>query len=462
MKMALSNFKTPISLLSIIVGVILIISPPAILSFSESVVAALVIIVITFWVTGVIPEYLTAILLFVVVMLFSIVPANIIFSGFTSAAFWLVFAGLVIGVGINATGFGERVAGKVATHLNGSYFKLIGGLVFIGLIFAFLMPSAMGRVVLLVPIALATSNCFGFRKGSNGFIGVILAVVLGSVIPGFSILPANVPNMILVGMTESLYHYSPLYGEYLLLHFPVLGFLKAATITALILWLYPAKPVMDKTKLLETPDAMSKNERILAVVLVVLIAFWITDFIHHISPAWIALAGAVFLLLPKVGIVSNRQFRENMNYGSLFFIAGVLGLGSMINSSGLGTSLAQHLISYLPLNSETPFINYMSLSISSMFTGIVTTMPGVPAVLTPLSNDLAQASGLPLKSVFMTQVLGFSTTIFPYQAPPILIGMQLAQVKLIEALKVCLYLAVISVFLLLPLNYIWWQLLEWI
>jgi di/tricarboxylate transporter len=134
----------------------------------------------------------------------------------------------------------------------------------------------------------------------------------------------------------------------------------------------------------------------------------------------------------------------------------------MINSSGLGTSLAQHLISYLPLNSETPFINYMSLSISSMFTGIVTTMPGVPAVLTPLSNDLAQASGLPLKSVFMTQVLGFSTTIFPYQAPPILIGMQLAQVKLIEALKVCLYLAVISLFLLLPLNYIWWQLLEWI
>jgi di/tricarboxylate transporter len=462
MKMTLRDTKTPISLLSIIVGIILIISPPAILSFSESVVAALVIIVITFWVTGIIPEYLTAILLFVVVMLFSIVPANIIFSGFTSAAFWLVFAGLVIGVGINGTGFGERVAGKVATHLNGSYFKLISGLVFIGLIFAFLMPSGMGRVVLLVPIALSISNCFGFKKGSNGFIGVILAVVLGSVIPGFSILPANVPNMILAGMTESLYQYSPLYGEYLLLHFPVLGFLKAVTITALILWMYPDKPVMGKTKLLKTPDAMSKNERILAVVLVILIAFWITDFIHHISPAWIALSGAVFLLLPKVGIVSNQQFRENMNFGSLFFIAGILGLGSMINYSGLGNSLAQHLISYLPLNLETPFINYMSLSISSMLTGIVTTMPGVPAVLTPLSNDLAQASGLPLKSVFMTQVVGFSTTIFPYQAPPILIGMQLAQVKLIEALKVCLYLAVISVFLLLPLNYIWWQLLEWI
>jgi di/tricarboxylate transporter len=62
----------------------------------------------------------------------------------------------------------------------------------------------------------------------------------------------------------------------------------------------------------------------------------------------------------------------------------------------------------------------------------------------------------------MTQVIGFSTTIFPYQAPPLLIGMQLAQVKLTEAIKLCLYLAVISILLLLPLNYLWWNLLGWL
>jgi di/tricarboxylate transporter len=59
-------------------------------------------------------------------------------------------------------------------------------------------------------------------------------------------------------------------------------------------------------------------------------------------------------------------------------------------------------------------------------------------------------------------VIGFSTTIFPYQAPPLLIGMQLAQVKLTEAIKLCLYLAVISILLLLPLNYLWWNLLGWL
>jgi di/tricarboxylate transporter len=460
--MKAGKLKAIISLISIIIGVMIVISPPKILSSSEGVVAALVIIAITFWVTGIIPEHLTAILLFTVAMLFSVAPAKIVFSGFHSAAFWLVFAGLVVGIGINGTGLGKRVAEKVATHLNGSYLKLIGGIVFSGLAFGFLMPSAMGRVVLLVPIALSISKHFGFKKGSNGFDGVVLAVVLGSFIPAFSILPANVPNMILVGMTESLYQYSPLYGEYLLLHFPILGFLKAIIITALIVWLYRDKPIMDKSNSVGHSGVMSEKETALSVVLMILIILWMIDFIHHISPAWIALAGAVFLLLPKIEIVSKQQFAEKMNYGSLIFIAGILGLGSMINYSGLGSSVAKYFVSYLPLNPNTPFVNFVSLSLSSMFTGIVTTLPGIPAVLTPLTNDLSLASGFTVRSVFMTQVIGISTPIFPYQAPPILIGMQLAQVELTEPIKVCLYLAVISILLLLPLNYLWWNLLGWL
>ena len=423
--------------------------------------AGLVVVVITFWVTGVVPEHITAIILFAVAMLSSIAPANIVFSGFYSAAFWLVFSGLVIGVGINGTGLGKRIAGKVALHLSGRYLKLISGLVSIGALFGFLMPSAMGRVVLLIPITVAMAGYFGFKKDSNGFIAVILAVVLGSFIPAFSILPANVPNMILAGMTESLYQYSPLYGEYLLLHFPVLGFLKAIIIIALILWLYPDKPIIDKAKAFKISEAITKKERMLSLVLLVLIFFWVTDFIHNISPAWVALSGAVFLLLPKIEIVNKKQFAEKVNYNSLFFIAGILGLGSIINYSGLGDLLAKCLVSNLPLNSDTPFQNYVSLSLSSLLTGVVTTLPGVPAVLTPLSGDLSHATGFPVKTVFMTQVIGFSTPIFPYQAPPILIGMQLAGVKLTEAFKVCFYLAVVSI-LLLPLNYLWWKHIGWL
>jgi len=62
----------------------------------------------------------------------------------------------------------------------------------------------------------------------------------------------------------------------------------------------------------------------------------------------------------------------------------------------------------------------------------------------------------------MMQVVGFSTTIFPYQAPPIIIGMQLSGEKFVSAVKLCLVLAVLTLIFLLPVNYFWWKILGWI
>jgi len=382
-----------------------------------------VFVTIAFWVTGVISEHLTAILFFIVTMLFSIAPAQVVFSGFSSSAFWLIFSGLVIGIAVNGTGLGNRIAAKVSQHLMGSYAKLIGGLVLVGIVFGFLMPAAIGRVVLLVPIVLSVADHFGFKKDSNGFIGVVLAIVLGSFIPAFSILPANLPNMILAGMSESLYQYSLQYGEYFLLHFPILGLAKAIIIILLILKLYPDKPVIDNNKALQSSAIISNKEKILFSVLLVLITLWAVDFIHKISPAWIALAGAIFLLLPKIEIVTRKQFREKMNYQSLILVAGILGLGQVINYTGLGDLAAENFISSLPLNTDTPFLNYLFLSLSSAATGVVTTLLGAPAVLTPMAGDLSDATELSIQTVVMTQVVGFSTVLFPYQAPSILIGL---------------------------------------
>ena len=105
--------------------------------------------------------------------------------------------------------------------------------------------------------------------------------------------------------------------------------------------------------------------------------------------------------------------------------------------------------------------NFASLTVISLLTGLVTTLPGVPAVLTPLAGKLAAASGLPLKTGLMTQVLGFSTTIFPYESAP-LVAMQLAGESLLPAMRLALALALVTVVLLFPLDFLWWRFLGWI
>ena len=443
-------------------GLTVALFPPSFFPGEVAGTAGFVLFILSLWATGLLPEYLTALIFFTGAMILALVPPHVVFSGFTSRAFWLVLGGLVLGVGIQVTGLGSRLAARVAGRLNRSYAGLIFGLVFCGVLFAMVMPSSIGRVVLLVPIAMLVAREVGFEKHQNGYTGVVSAVILGTVLSGFAILPANVANMVLAGLSETLHGYSPLYGEYLLLHLPVLGLVKLVALGICIIFIFPdTLKKTGKMTMAEGGKAGTK-EKVLGILLILMLCMWATDSLHHISPAWVAMAGACIVLLPGVAIVGGKAFQEKINFGSLFYIAGILGLGQLIGSSGLGTVLAERCISALPLNPAHPFFNFLGLSILSLFTGVFTTQPGIPALLTPFADQLAQATGFSVKTVLMLQVLGFSQPLFPYQVPPLLIGMQMASIPLSSGFKLCLWLTAISILLLFPLNYLWWRFLGWI
>ncbi|MGW8195754.1 MAG: SLC13 family permease, partial [Desulforhopalus sp.] len=448
------SIKTCVVLSAVALAVWLALFPPSFLTPQAGRAAAFTLVILSFWATGFVAEYLTALIFFTGAMLLNIASPDIIFSGFSSGAFWLIFGGLVLGVAINVTGLGKRIAAAVANRLNRNYAQLIGGLVFPSALSGLLMPSALGRVVLLVPFAVTIAEQFGLQKGRKGYTGIVAAVVLGSFLPGFAILPANVPNMVLSGLSETLYHYSPLYGEYLLLHFPVLGVVKCLLLWLIILILFPDTVTNGPHPTQQEAGVMTADEKVLSFVLVVMLVLWISDFLHHIAPAWVAMTGACIVLLPFVNIVSSQSFQQKVNLGSLFYIAGILGLGQMINQTGLGSTLAKQCIAILPMQAEYSFVNFMSLSLLALFTGIFTTQPGIPAVLTPFAGELAEATGFSIKAVVMSQVAGFSQPLFPYQVPPLLLGMQMAGVHLFEGFKICFFLVLAAIFLLFPLDFL--------
>ena len=428
---------------------------------NESRALALAVVSIGLWATSVIPEPVTAVFFFTGAMLLKVAPASVVFGGFESAALWLIFGGLVMGVAIRSTGLGLRVATRLSRAFGKSYWGIITGVVLVGVAMGFLMPSSMGRAILLMPIALSLAARYGFVPGSNGHLGVVLAAAFGCHVPTFSVLPANVPNLVLVGAAETLWHYTPSYGQYLLLHFPILGLLKAAVLIGLIVRMWPDTP-RPEVEASHLPGAMSMGERQLSLLLTAALALWATDFLHHISPAWISMAAAALLLLPGVGLVDSKAFAEKVNYGSLFYVAGIRGLGALVSQSGLGSRLAQAILMVLPLAPGHAVTNFVSLASMSTVVSLLTTLPGAPAVLTPLAGEMARASGLPIEAVLMSQVLGFSNPIFPYESAPLVVALQLGGEKLASALALCLRLAAITILVLLPLDFLWWRLLGWI
>ena len=60
------------------------------------ILVTLLITVIIFWATSIIPDYQTSLIFLFTSLIFSLSSKDIIFSGFSSSAFWLVFAGMLI------------------------------------------------------------------------------------------------------------------------------------------------------------------------------------------------------------------------------------------------------------------------------------------------------------------------------------------------------------------------------
>lgn len=440
---------------------VLFLSPiPELLDRNQLIALCVIAIALIMFATSALPEHLTALLFMLSAMLTSIAPADVVFSGFSSTACWLIFAGLILGIAINETGLARRLAAGMSRHFDSSYLRLIAGIVIIATLLGFLMPSSMGRAVLFLPIAMAMAERCGFKPGSNGQIGVALAAAFGCHVPTFAVLPANVPNMVMVGAAETIHQWSPAYAEYLFLHFPVLGLLKGLLIIAAIIWLYPDSPSRSAAPV--DQQAISADEKKLIAIMALTLGFWLTDSLHNISPAWIGLSAACVLLLPGIGLVSQQSFNSKMNIGSIIFVVGILGLGTLTNYSGLGAMLGEKMNQWLPLSEAESFISFITLSVTSFVVAMLTTLPGVPAVMTPFAELFSAKSGMSLEAVIMTQVLGFSTIMFPYQSAPLVVAMQIAGVPLKHAAKLCFVIAPLTLLALFPLDYLWWRLLGWI
>ncbi|UGY13962.1 SLC13 family permease [Bradyrhizobium septentrionale] len=417
-------------------------------------------IAILLWATSLLPEFLTALLFFAAVAVFRAAPPDVLFSGFQSEAFWLVLGGFVIGSAIRKVGLADRIARALAGHLTGSWLRMVAGVILLTYALAFVMPSNMGRIALLMPIILALADRAGLSEGSPGRHALALAVGFGTYQLSASILPANVPNLIMTGAAERAYGVRFDYMSYLVLHAPVIGILKGIVLIGCLVWLFPASPKPIEGSTETTP--MSAAEWRLSIILLATLAFWMTDSLHGIRPAWVGLVSACLCLLPRVGFLNGEEFAAGVNVRTCIYLGGILGLAAVVAWSGLGTAIGNLIIPHLPLDPARPAADFASMIGLASLLNFVVTANGVPAVFTPLASSLAAHTGLTLPTVLMSQVFAYATPLLPYQAAPIVVAAGMARVPTSAAVKVCLLVGLISFVVLAPLYLVWFRLLGWI
>ncbi|WP_237151690.1 SLC13 family permease [Oryzibacter oryziterrae] len=464
-KPALPKLPFVVFIACLVAGVAVAIVRPGGLTGAESFTVGAVLVTLSLWGTALVPGYVASMIFFALVLVGGVAKPDLVFSGFASSAVWLIISGAVIGAAIAVSGLGDRLARAMAPALTTSYPRLIGGLMAVSALLGFLMPSSVGRAVVMVPIGMALADRCGLAKGSKGRSGVAAILALGCNMPSFAILTSNIPNMVLSGSAETILGLHLGYMNYLVLHYPILGLVKAVLAVWLVLRLFPdavrtGAAVVESGA--ETAKTVDFRQYRVAALLLVTLAFWMTDTLHGVNSAWVGIVAAVLLMLPGIGVVDQQRFKTSVDFGLVLFVAGALALGSVVNASGLGRMMGEGLQALMPLAPGRDFVNFVSLAVISCITGLFTTVPSLPAVLTPLAEQFAAATGFSREAVVMSEVIGFSTVLFPYQVVPLIVAMQLAGERTNHLVRVTLPLAAITFLVLVPLDFLWWKLLGWI
>ena len=457
MKITLALLPTLIAIAGTILGAVLWFYPatPTGDLTNLSRIASVVVIALSLWASRLIPEYFTAIIFFLLAMLLTNARPEVVFSGFHSTAVWMIFGGLILGIAVQESGLGKILAKSLLKVVPNNYFGILFGITLLGTLLCFIIPSNTGRIVIMMPIFIALAEQIGLSPESRGRTGLLLAVAAGSIYPSLAVMPAAVPNLAWLGAIENIHEIKITYAEYLIANFPVIGSISLIFIPFICKALFPDKIRRESTNN-ETIVGSGAIKR-LTVILTVALTLWITDFYHGVSPAWVALGAATICMLPRIGVIPSSVMIGKISYAPWFFVAGVIGMGGVVADSGLGAHISKILFNFVPLSKGQDFSNFFIVTGVNMVVGLVTTIPGQPAIMTTLAAEISHSTGWSIKTVLMTQPLSWTMALFAYQLPPFILAANLGEISFKAIAKLIFSMFAVAWIIMTPLIFLWWK-----
>jgi solute carrier family 13 (sodium-dependent dicarboxylate transporter), member 2/3/5 len=265
-----------------------------------------------------------------------VVKFPVAFSGFANDTAWFLFGALLLGVIATRSGVARRLAYFIMLHIGVTYSRILLGLILTDFLLTFIVPSGIARVVIMASIALGLAEAFKSGVGSNVSCGMFLVLSYTANIFDKMII-AGAGSITARGLIEKVGGVEVLWSHWFI------AFLPCSIITVLgawwlTLWLYPPGKVAleggydylraEITKM----GPWTALQKKAALLIAVAILLWLTDFLHHISPAIIGMGVGLFALLPRVGILDIEDMKR-LNYLPVFFVAAAVSMGTVLDAT---------------------------------------------------------------------------------------------------------------------------------
>lgn len=377
----------------LIVFVVMLFMPaPAGMEVSAWRVAALTILMATWWMTQALPLTVTALLPFLALPLMGIMTAQDVAKEYYSPTLFLILGGAFLALAIERTGMHRRVALSILSRSGHSV---------TGLMIAFMGSTALLSMVMsntsialiMVPIAVAVLAAGGTKAGeTDGLPGaLIMGVAFAASIGGLGTLVGSPTNAIAAGLVEKQLGIQisfltwMLYGlPIVIIGIPLCAFIlmRVQNVTAGSFDVDAARESIGEARPMSVPE-----KRLVPIFLLVILA-WITQPLLEpflpkggITDGSIAIAGSLLLFLVPDGTgrpLLTWQEADRAPWGVIMMFGGGLALAAGITQSGLAAWLGDAL---QPLSVVHPIIIAIALT-------------ALVILITEFASNVATASGV--------------------------------------------------------------------
>ena len=145
---------------------------------------------------------------------------------------------------------------------------------------------------------------------------------------------------------------------------------------------------------------------------------WLTDVFHHLHPTLPALMAFVCFLLPGVGVLTWRQFEQEVGWTNFFVIAASLSLAQALSRSGASDWLAAGVVGAARGVAESPWLVVVVLLVaSSVVRLVIPNITGFLATTIPVAMSVGTASGLnPVICGLIVTIAGDAVLYYPAQS----------------------------------------------
>ncbi|MFQ5894565.1 MAG: SLC13 family permease [Nitrospinota bacterium] len=379
-----------------------------------------------------------------------------VFYGFSSPVVFFLVGSSAMGFAAVKTGLADRLARFLLRRAGGEGRRLLPQLLLSLPPMALLLPSAITRNAILIPVYLRLFRRLGWGPGDRPARAIMLAL---------GILNPLASSALLTGGTVSFTAATLLGGVgwwewFFAMSLPY--YLLLAGGGTLLFLLYPggasspSGPLSPEAE--EPPGPLRPSERGVLAVIGGASVLWALDFVHGLSPALPALLALLVLSLPRVGAFEWREFEREFSWSTVIVLGAALSLARALEGSGAAGWLAGRLLPLLPEGGASPALWAGALVATAAFLHLgVANLAAFLSLFIPIASSLGRAAGLnPFACGLLVTLATDAVILYPVQTATSILAYEAGYYRAGEVIR--LGLAMLALLLaLLPLAILpWW------